>query len=245
MKAAWFRFYAELNDFLPSVRKKESFSFSYKGDPSVKDLIESLGVPHTEVDMILVNGRSVDFSYKPAGEDHISVYPVFESLDITEVTHLRNKPLRTTKFIPDVHLGKLARYLRLLGFDTYFNTDINDNEIINISLSERRIILTRDRQLLKNKLVMHGYWVRSANPAGQVKEVVARFDLKNSIKPFTRCMECNGIIESVPGKEIEDRLLPKTKEYYTVFRECRECSRIYWEGSHYDNMKKQIQKILD
>ena len=244
MKTAWLRFYEELNDFLPSYRKKQSFQHSFKGDPSVKDIIESLGVPHTEVDLILVNGRSVDFSYKPGNEDQVSVYPVFESLNISELTHLRHKPLRKVKFIADVHLGKLVRYLRLLGFDTLFDRDSDDNEIIDISVSGKRIILTRDRQLLKNKRVTHGYWIRSSHPREQIREVVDRFDLRNDLKTFTRCMECNGILSEISKEEVSGDLLPNTRQYYQVFRRCADCGKIYWEGSHFENMKKEIRNLL-
>lgn len=244
LKVAYFRFYEELNDFLPTARRKQSFSYHFKGNPSIKDLIESLGVPHTEVDMILVNGKSVDFSWKPSDKDQISVYPVFESLDITQVTHLRNRPLRIVRFICDVHLGKLTKYLRLLGFDTYFDKNINDNEIITISLSEKRIILTRDRQMLKNNRITHGCWIRSTDPRAQIREVMARFDLLNQLKPFTRCMECNGILQDVSKEEISENLPPRTRRYYREFWKCQACGNIYWEGSHYVNMKKQIQNLL-
>ncbi|HBE41089.1 MAG TPA: twitching motility protein PilT [Bacteroidales bacterium] len=245
MKVVRLRFYEELNDFLPTARKKEPFLHQFTGNPSVKDLIESLGVPHAEVDMILVNGSSVDFSYKPTDEDQISVYPVFESLDISEVTHLRRRPLRRLKFICDVHLGKMARNLRLLGFDTFFDRNIDDNEIINMSISEKRIILTRDRQLLKNNRITHGYWIRSSDPREQIREAVARFDLRNNLKPFTRCMDCNGLIRTVSKEDIIELLPPRTRQYYEEFFKCNVCGKIYWEGSHYENMKKQIQKLPD
>jgi uncharacterized protein with PIN domain len=202
-----------------------------------------MGVPHVEVDLVLVNSLSVDFSYKLQNADSVSVYPVFESLDISEVTHLRERPLRDPKFIADVHLGKLASYLRLFGFDTYFSTDSKDRDIINISLSDKRIILTRDRELLKNKRVTHGYWIRSVYPDAQIKDVLLRFDLKNKLAPFTRCMECNGLLEDVSKKEILNRLLPKTRQYYRKFKRCRQCNRIYWNGSHYRRMKERIKML--
>jgi uncharacterized protein with PIN domain len=190
-----------------------------------------------------VNSLSVDFSYRLHNADFVSVYPVFESLDISEVTHLRERPLRDPKFIADVHLGKLASYLRLFGFDTYFSTDSKDRDIINISLSDKRIILTRDRELLKNKRVTHGYWIRSVYPDAQIKDVLLRFDLKNKLAPFTRCMECNGLLEDVSKKEILNRLLPKTRQYYRKFKRCRQCNRIYWNGSHYRRMKERIKML--
>lgn len=244
MLQAWFRFYEELNDFLPSLKRKTSFAYSFKGNPSVKDTIEALGIPHVEVDMIIVNGNPVDFSYKIKNEDQISVYPVFESMDISGVSPLRDKPLRIIKFIADVHLGRLAKYLRMCGFDTYFDIDLSDNQIIGISLKERRIILTRDKELLKNKLVTHGYWIRSIKPDKQLMEVLQKFDLKSTLNPFVRCLECNGMIEDVSKEDIRERLLKKTKDFYTEFKRCKKCGNIYWEGSHYERMKKFIETLV-
>jgi len=239
----WFRFYEELNDFLPSYRRKTSFSFSFLGNPSVKHAIEELGVPHVEVDMILVNGNSVDFSYRLKKGDQVSVYPVFESFDISNVQRLRAKPLRNPMFILDVHLGRLSKYLRLLGIDTLFEKDLNDGQIINKSLSEHRIILTRDRGLLKNRTVTHGYWIRSSKPTEQLTEVLKRLDLKSGLHPFTRCLECNGVLADVQKEKIMNLILPKTQNFYTEFKQCTNCGRIYWEGSHYEKMKKFIQTV--
>jgi uncharacterized protein with PIN domain len=244
MNLAWFRFYAELNEFLPSDKRGKLFEYSFKGNPSVKDAIEAFGIPHVEVDLILVNRLSVNFSNKLRDGDLVSVYPVFESFDITPLIHLREKPLRYTRFVLDVHLGKLAKYLRLCGFDTFYRTDLNDREIINISLSEKRIILTHDIGLLKNNLVTHGYWIRSQFLDKQLKEVLQRFDLVNQILPFTRCMECNGLLTEVPKAVIYDRLLPLTRELFDNFRTCPGCNRIYWEGSHYENMRKYIDNVI-
>jgi uncharacterized protein with PIN domain len=243
MQQAWFRFYEELNDFLPAFRKKQSFPHAFEGNPSVKDMIESFGVPHPEVDMILVNGVSVGFSYKVKDDDKISVYPVFESLDITDVQHLRKRPLRDVRFILDVHLGKLAKYLRLLGFDSLYETTFRDDEIVAISVEEKRIILTRDKILLRNSRITHGYWIRSDDPKMQVREVVERFDLRKKIETFTRCLECNSLIKPVSRESVEDRLPPKTRIYYNEFFICSGCSRIYWKGSHYERMNEFAESL--
>jgi uncharacterized protein len=244
MNLAWFRFYEELNEFLPPGKRKKRFPYSFNGTPSVKDSIEALGVPHVEVDMILVNSLSVDFSYKLRNADSVSVYPVFESFDITPVTHLREKPLRDLKFICDVHLGKLAKYLRLCGFDVSYKIRCDDDELISTSISEKRVILTRDKELLKNKQVTHGYWIRSQHPDEQLKEVIQRFDLKYQIRPFTRCLKCNGNLINVSREDVSSRLLPRTRLYYNEFKKCPECDHIYWEGSHYERMKKNIDCIV-
>lgn len=239
-KNVLFRFYEELNDFLPPGKRKVPVQYSFSGRQSVKDAIEALGVPHVEVDMITVNGNPVDFSYLLKNGDRISVYPVFESLDISDVTHLHEKPLRQVKFVLDVHLGKLARYLRLFGFDTLYEKDYTDDEIILISSLQKRIILTRDKKLLNNKKVTHGMWIRSQYPESQLKEVFDRLDLKNTANPFSRCMECNSLLVHVKKEEIADKLPPRTKEFYNRFKLCPECDRIYWEGSHFLKMKKLV-----
>ena len=123
MHKATFRFYEELNDFLPKEKRKKRFEHNFIDRASVKDVIESFGVPHTEVDLIIVNGESKNFSYIINDGDDISVYPVFESIDISNLQKLRPEPLREPKFILDVHLGTLARYLRMLGFDTNYRND--------------------------------------------------------------------------------------------------------------------------
>jgi len=244
MKKAQFRFYEELNDFLPEHRKKVPFQYAFMGSPSVKDAIEALGVPHPEIDLIVVNGTSVDFGYHLADGDRVSVYPVFESLDISPVTRLRAKPLRETRFILDAHLGKLAKHLRLCGFNCLFNNHYSDPEIIDIALDEGRIILTRDRAMLMNSRVTHAYWLRSQEPREQLKEVLIRFDLAAMVNLFTRCMECNKPLEEVDKKDIEERLQPGTRRYFHEFKICPGCRRIYWKGTHYQNMQKFVKNII-
>ncbi len=240
------RFYEELNDFLEPLKRKKTFSHVFKGVATVKDIIESLGVPHTEVDLILVNGHSVDFKYKPEDQDKISVYPMFESLDISPILRLRPKPLREPKFVLDVHLGKLARRLRLLGFDTLYSNHYSDNDLVEISKNESRIILTRDVNLLKNKVITHGYWMRNILVQEQLKEVVSRFDLKSKISPFSRCLECNGLILEKTREEIQDQnALQQMAEIPDKLYECQNCRKIYWMGSHYDKMKAIVQKFID
>jgi len=237
------RFYEELNDLLPRHKRKVTFEHTFKGNMSIKDVIESIGVPHTEIDLILVNGKSIDFIYKAKDQDHISVYPVFESFDISDVTRLRPKPLRITKFILDVHLGKLAKFLRMIGFDTLYKNNFSDPFIIVTSISEKRIILTRDLGILKNKQVTHGYFIRSTNPKDQLIEVIDRFDLGENIQPLNRCIECNGSIVIVCKEEIEHLLKPKTRKYFNDFFQCNNCKKVYWEGSHYHKIIDQINNL--
>jgi len=244
MKIAHLRFYEELNDFLPAAKKKIRFEHKFSGTPSVKDLIESLGIPHTEIDLILVNGKSTDFNRKINDGDDISVYPVFESVDIKEVQHLRENTLRIPKFILDVHLGKLARYLRMLGFDALYRNNYSDDEIVSISGMEARTILTKDKGILKHNKVNRGYYVRNSNPEEQLSEVVLRFDLNKSINEFTRCLECNTILKKIEKNEVADRIPEKVKEKQTDFYICNSCNKIYWPGSHYNKMKETNKKIV-
>lgn len=244
-KTAYFRFYAELNDFLPKEQRCVLFPLTFKNRQSVKHLIESLGVPHPEVDLILVNCASIDFSYIVQEKDMISVYPVFESFDISAENKLRPEPLREPKFVLDGHLGRLAAYLRLLGIDCLYRNDYTDEEITEISHHENRICLTRDRGLLKRNLVTRGYCLRSLDSRQQVKEVLRRFDLIRKVKPFQRCVHCNGLLEDVDKKEIDDQLLPKTRRYYHEFRRCSECGQVYWKGSHFERIVKLIEGLLE
>jgi uncharacterized protein with PIN domain len=244
MPTARFRFYAELNDLLPRRLRQVSFEHTFADRSSVKHIIEALGVPHTEVDLMLVNGHSVDFSYLLKEGDQVSVYPVFETFDITPVVHLRPLPLREPRFILDTHLGKLAAYLRMLGFDTRYENSFEDGELALIASEEKRIILTRDRGLLKRKLVTHGYIVRETDPRVQIVEVIKRFDLSTSISAFKRCIRCNGLLQAVSKEKIIDRLQSNTIRYFDEFQTCSSCKRIYWKGSHYERMKKFIAAIF-
>ncbi|MBT4504294.1 MAG: Mut7-C ubiquitin/RNAse domain-containing protein [Gemmatimonadetes bacterium] len=243
-RVAEFRFYEELNDFLPLARRKRAFQHEFAGTPSVKDTIEALGVSHTEVDLILVGGKSVGFDSLLVGGERVAVYPVFEALDISPLTHLRPHPLRRTRFILDVHLGKLARYLRLLGFDSLYRNDFDDAEIVAISLSERRIILTRDKGILKTGAVTHGYWLREVRPKAQLREVVKALDLGRSTKPFTRCMVCNVELSRVEKREIVDQLPERVRENQDTFARCSGCHRIFWAGSHYERLQELVQELI-
>ena len=243
MAHAELRFYEELNDFLPPAHRKATISHAFDRRASVKDMIESFGVPHTEVDIILVNGNSVDFSYIVQDGDLISVYPVFESLDITPLLRLRPKPLRFPRFILDANLGRLARYLRLLGFDCLYQNNYDDVTVANISSENHRVVLTRDRALLQRKMITHGYFVREVLPRRQVKEILSRFDLYRLIKPFSRCTRCNGELRPIEKQMILERLEPKTKKYYDAFLICPLCSQIYWQGSHHARSLRLVKEF--
>ena len=244
MGRASFRFYAELNDHLPREQQYKTLEKSFFTPAAVKDLIESFGVPHTEVDLITANGRPVGFSYLVQSGDRIAVYPTFESFDVAGEQRLRPEPLRNPRFILDVHLGKLAGYLRMLGFDAQYERSLTDAQLAQISVNEHRILLTRDRGLLKHGVITHGYWVRETNSRRQIAEVIHRFDLGRAIRPFTRCMACNGVLESI-SKEQAQILVPAghSIEQYDEFHRCRQCGRVYWKGSHYARMRRWIEEL--
>ncbi|HXY13246.1 MAG TPA: Mut7-C RNAse domain-containing protein [Terriglobales bacterium] len=244
MKRAEVRFYSELNEFLAPQRRGRTTPYAFAVSGSVKDLIEALGVPHTEVDLILVNGESVDFSYRVKNGDRISVFPQFETMDISPLVRLRPQPLRESRFVADAHLGRLAAYLRMAGFDTAYRRDYADEELANISAKEKRILLTRDRGLLKRNRVTRGYCVRTTNPRDQFAEVLQRFDLSRAVTPFQRCVRCNELLVPTHKELISDRLQPETKQHYEEFTRCPACNRIYWKGSHYRRMKRFLESVI-
>lgn len=242
MPHARIRFFEELNDFLPPMKRKTAYRVGFFDGETVKSIIENEGVPHTEIDLVTVNSDSVPFEHKPVEGDLIQVYPVFESMDIAGLSKVRPEPLRDPKFILDIHLGKLARMLRMLGFDAVWEPPFDDPVIAERSRAERRILLTRDRGLLKRSIVTHGYCVRSSDPERQTAEVIARFDLGRLRNPFTRCMACNTQLVERSREEVLHRLPPGVKSF-TKFKECPSCRNLYWKGSHWDNMMERIRRL--
>ncbi len=237
---ATFRFYARLGDFLPYARRGVAFPHDFEARTTIKDMVESLGVPHTEVDLILVNGQSVGFEAIVQDGDRVSVYPAFTALDISGLTRVRPAPPDAYRFVLDVHLGKLATYLRLLGFDSLFPEDYDDANLARIAEEEGRIMLTRDRGLLKRSVVTYGYHPRSTDPRQQLIEVLRRYDLFDRIRPFHRCLRCNGLLVDVDKAAVADRLSPRTRDHYDAFRQCRSCGQVYWQGSHYERLRAFI-----
>ena len=208
---------------------------------SVKDVIESCGVPHPEVDLILVNGRPVDFDYAVESDADIEVFPVGH-----HNTQWKEKRLQvpvTISFVIDGHLGTLARNLRLLGFDAAYDPRAHDRQLLDRMKSENRALLTRDRRLLMHAIVRHGYCPRSQNPDEQTIEVVRRFHLLKSIDPFTRCLRCNALLEKVAKDDVIEKLEPLTKIYYEQFRRCIGCGQIYWPGSHFSKLQRRLDAI--
>jgi len=243
-RSAEFRFYEELNDFLPAGRRKVSFRQTFEGTPAVRDVIQAIGVPHTAIDLVLVDGRSVDFACRLSGGERVAVYPMFERLDISPLLRLRPRPLRKTRFILDVHLGKLARYLRMLGFDSLYRDDWDDDEIIEQALQQQRIVLTRDIGILKQKRVSHGYWLRNTEPRKQLSEVVEALDLRSQAHPFTRCLDCNGMLRAAEGDPVAHGAEPRIAARFERFWQCEACRKLYWKGSHYSRMLNSVLCLL-
>ena len=245
MKTAWLRLYAELNDFLPQRTRQQPLAHSFAGRTSVKDAIEAQGVPHTEIDLILVNGQSVDFEYLLDDGDRVSAYPVFETFDVKPLTRLRREPLRVVRFVLDGHLGRLAAYLRLAGFDTAYQTYRGDDDLARTSAETHRILLTRDLALLKRSSVTHGYWVRATDPRQQLVEVVRRFDLARLVNPFTRCVRCNGQLHPATLAAVADRIPQRIRDTFAEFAVCPECQRVYWKGSHHARMTTFLTEAIE
>lgn len=243
MVHAVFRFYEELNDFLPPARRGVAFEVRCAERATVKHMIEALGVPHTEVELIVIDGRSVGFDHLLCDGERVAVYPMFEALDVHPLLRVRANPLRNSRFIADAHLGGLARLLRMAGFDTLFRNDYQDAEVVDIAVREHRIVLSRDRELLKRREVTHGCFVHAQTPAEQWREVICRLDLARSVRPFTRCMLCNAPLEAVDKAVVSDRLPPLVRMRHDHLMRCVPCDRIYWPGSHWERMRRQLDSL--
>jgi hypothetical protein len=231
MKQARFRFLGSLRDFLPADRRGDGLVYGFSGSQSVKHLIESLGAPHPEVGTVRVNGREVEWSYQVQDGDEVEVH---------EASLAR---CGRDRFVLDAHLGRLAAYLRMLGFDSLYRPDCGDEELARAAGEEGRVLLTRDRSLLMRSAVVWGYYVRETNPRRQLPEVVRRFGLEDLIDPFRRCLRCNTLLRQADAPAVRDRVPPRSREYYSEFWECPGCRRVYWGGSHYRRMQALVEDI--
>jgi uncharacterized protein len=240
---ATFRFYAALNQFLPPERRQQTLVYTLAARTAIKHPIEAYGVPHTEVELILVNGEPQSFDYILERGDHVAVYPAFHSLAPDGADLLRPPLPRPVRFLLDVHLGQLASYLRLFGFDAVYHNDSDDPELAERAAREGRVLLTRDRRLLMRSAVVYGYCLHTRDPEEQLLAVLQRFDLFGEIAAGSRCLRCNGLLVPVPKAEIVHRLEPKTRRYYDDFYRCEECDQIYWQGSHYEHMQAFIAGV--
>ncbi|MDQ3708204.1 MAG: Mut7-C ubiquitin/RNAse domain-containing protein [Actinomycetota bacterium] len=237
------RLYGDLADLAGAGRPEPHHEVPVASPRSVKDVIESLGVPHTEVDLILVGGVSVAFEYRVVAGDRVSAYPPFASLDVATVSLVRPPPLPEPHFLLDVHLGALANRLRLLGLDAEYRNDADDAELAAAAGTDQRVLLTRDRGLLMRASVVHGQLLRSHDPDQQALEVVRRFELFDLLTPFSRCLRCGGLLATVAKAEVIDQLEAGTARTYETFARCGDCAQVYWSGAHHDRLAAFVEQI--
>lgn len=231
-KVTTFVFDETLLFFLPPGWRAAPLSLSHRERQSLKHLIESAGVPHTEVGEVRVNGRPARLEDIAADGDRVEVWAAAPGC-----------PIEPPRFLLDSHLGRLAAYLRMCGFDCLYANDYEDAHLAKILAADERILLTRDRRLLMRKIVRHGYCLRSLDPQEQLREVVRRFDLLRRARPFHRCLRCNALLEPVEKAAVLDRLEPKTKLYFDEFAICRACDQVYWKGSHFERMQAMLAEL--
>ncbi len=237
-------FLNELNDLVPKRTRGKQITVSFKGRQSIKHIIESLGVPHTEAGLLIVNEQPTDFDYLVQSEDVIQVHPASPELDHLSGLFRNGEMTIEPRFILDNHLGKLAAYLRMFGFDAAYRNDYQDEELAQVTVDLHRILLTRDRQLLMRKTIRYGYLIRSLDPENQMLEIFQRFNLTDWITPFHRCLRCNNPLKPIEKDSIIHRLQPLTKKYFEEFHICPACQQLYWKGSHYERMEKLIAKLI-
>jgi uncharacterized protein with PIN domain/sulfur carrier protein ThiS len=245
MKQVTVRFYGPLNDFLAPERRGVEFVHPVNGQCSVKDLIESLGPPHPEVDVVLVNGEAVDFSHRVEHGQRLAIYPAFSSIDVAPLVRVGPPALPEPRFVLDVGLGRLAGLLRMLGFDTLWRNDYADAVLARVSRDEQRLLLTRDIGVLKRSEVLHGYFPRETDPSLQLVEVVRRFQLTGHMRPFTRCLACNAPLSAASPEEVRGRVPERVHATFTRFQQCPGCQRVFWAGSHHARMQVIIDKLRE
>ena len=244
MVTATFRFYGELNDFVAPARRQREFACPCAQKATTKHMIEALGVPHTEVELVLVNGTPALFEQLLRDGDRVAVYPRFASLDVATLPRLRGPPSAAPRFVADAHLGGLARMLRMAGFDTVYDNNIGDDQVEALAIIDARVVLTRDRELLKRRGVVHGRYLHALRPADQLLEVVDRFSLRDSAAPFTLCLHCNAPLRAVDKALVLDQLPDAVRAHHQEFSTCDLCHRVYWKGSHWKRMSALLEASL-
>ncbi len=227
-------FAPELAMFVPQGRRAQATKVVTDGVSSLGHVVESLGVPLTEVGGLVVDGREVPASHVPTAG---------ESVEVRTVERPQRVPGAPLRFLVDVHLGTLARRLRLLGVDAaYESTDIGDPALAACSAAERRVMLSRDRGLLRRRELWAGAFVYSTQPDDQLRDVLGRFEPE--LRPWTRCTACNGMLKEAAKEEVADRLEGGTQRSYDVFAQCEECGRVYWRGAHHDRLDAIVERAL-
>jgi uncharacterized protein with PIN domain len=237
-----FRFYAQLNDFLPIGLQGQRFQHPINVTSSIKDAVEAIGVPHPEIDLLLVKGASVPFWHRLHGGDSVSVYPAFRSFDLAGIHRVGADPPEPIRFVADGHLGKLASFLRLAGFDTLVLDD--DAAISTAAARDGRVVLTRDLNLLKRNAIRFGRYVRNILPEPQLAELFEHFSLAEHVKPFTRCLRCNELVRSMAKAELGNRVPLRSRACFEDFTVCPACNRVYWGGSHYERLRCLLERAI-
>ena len=238
-----FNIHADIRNLVrpPSVAGQIQYPLTRRA--AIKDIIEAIGVPHTEIGRIICDGHQLIFHFIPAGGELIELYPFTSDSPVNKPTVLRPEPFSSIKFLVDTNVAKLARNLRMAGIDAAAVTTAGILDIARQANDEERIILTRNRELLKVRTVCFGQLLRSENPLQQMVEVIQRYDLQNSFRPFSLCLCCNGVLIPIEKEQILDRLKPLTKKYYTDFEQCGSCGKIYWCGSHHEKMAEMLRNV--
>jgi hypothetical protein len=231
MSTARFRFHGELSAFLARGHRDRDFAYRCARAASLKNAIEALGVPHTEVGALMVNGVPATLQRAVREGDAVEVFP--------RAAEMGSAPV----FLADAHLGGLARFLRMLGFDTLHENAYGDQTIRRLAESEQRIVLTRDRELLKCREILRGCYVHALKPGAQLKEVAARYRLAERARPFTLCLRCNLPLEPVAKASVAARVPEKVLQEQHGFVRCPGCERIYWPGSHYRRMRQALEQV--
>ncbi len=236
MKTSYFRFYGQLNDFLPLEKRQKTSPYSFWGNPTIQDACAAQGVPHPEIFLVVKDSCPVNLKDNLEGEERISVYPRWTNLNLPRQWQQSPEFPAYPVFAAADHLGKLVRLMRILGFDVVFKGRVEEEG--------DWIILTRKLPDLKMSRVSHGYMPRSDDPYNQLEEVLDYFNLREKIRPLSRCPGCNMVLEPVAAEEIWDRLEPKTKKYYRKFKICPGCKKIFWRGSHFRRLQKRLGNLL-
>ncbi|MEO1290432.1 MAG: Mut7-C RNAse domain-containing protein [Chloroflexota bacterium] len=244
MNSATFTFHGSLNFFLHRRQKHKPVVQEFDWRGTIKDMIESIAPPHPEIELIVVNGESVNWDYIVQDGDVVDVYPYFDAVDLNHKVILLPPYQGKPKFILDTHLGRLAAYLRMMGFDTLYKNDYADDVLAEVSASENRILLTRDIGVLKRGIVVYGYFVRETDPRKRLYEINARYNLRDWVDPFGRCMSCNGELQSVDKDSIRDEIPVDTYEAFDDYHQCQSCEKIFWKGSHYEKMERLIDEVV-
>ena len=246
MVTATFRFHQELNAFLPRDRRERSFAAECARQATTKHMIEALGVPHTEVQALLVNGEPSSFERILAEGDHVAAYARCPQAGQEVMGDaLRARPRERMRFVADSHLGSLARLLRMAGYDTLYDNHYHDDEVEALATDNDRIVLTRDRELLKRRAIVHGCYVHALDPERQLRELFARLGLASGARPFSLCLHCNLPLRAVDKAYILERLPESVRVLHDSFTTCDHCGRIYWKGSHYKRMAALLDAVAD